>query len=136
MNTLHGECKEPWDFNDWMTLSRSNPTAFEERRRRVIEEAIASAPQHLQPRLHALQWRIDMERARASNPLSACIRLSNMMWKMIYGEHGMMSAIGRLTGYPASAKGGATSTFGQDIAIRTAQAVFLTSCIFPPNREC
>ena len=95
MNAPH---REPWDFNDWMALSRSDPTAFEERRRRVIEETIARAPQHIQPRLRALQWRIDMERARASNPLSACIRLYNMMWKTLYGENGMMSAIERLTG--------------------------------------
>ena len=103
MNTPH---REPWDFNDWMALSRSDPTAFEERRRHVIEEAIARAPQHMQSRLRALQWRIDMERARASNPLSACIRLYNMMWKTLYGENGMMSAIGRLTGSTPASEGG------------------------------
>ncbi|WP_408645532.1 DUF3135 domain-containing protein [Sulfuricella denitrificans] len=32
-----------------MALSRSDPTAFEERRRRVIEEAIARAPHHRHP---------------------------------------------------------------------------------------
>lgn len=94
MNASHAD---PWNFDDWMALGRSDPIAFEERRRRVIEEAIARAPQHMQPRLYALQWRIDMERGRASNPLSACIRLNNMMWKMVYGEHGLMSAIGKLT---------------------------------------
>lgn len=103
MNASH---VETWDFNDWMALSRSNPTAFEERRKRVIEEAIARAPQRMHPRLHALQWRIDMERARASNPLSACVRLHNMMWKTLCGENGMVSAIGRLTGSaPAAARG-------------------------------
>jgi len=97
---------EPWGFDDWMALAQSDPDAFEERRRRVIDEAIARAPQHMRTRLHALQWRIDMERARASNPLSACIRLYNMMWKTLCGENGMMSAIGRLTGSgPASAEG-------------------------------
>lgn len=89
---------EPFDFDEWKELACSDPEAFEERRKRVIEEAIAQAPQHMQPRLHALQWRIDMERARASNPLSACIRLSGMMWKAVYGENGLMSAIGELTG--------------------------------------
>lgn len=95
MNTLH---REPWDFNDWMTLSRSDPIAFEERRRRVIEEAIARAPQHMQPRLRARQWHIDIERSRTRNPLSACIRLSNMMWKMVCGRQGLMAAIDNLTG--------------------------------------
>lgn len=95
MNAPHSE---PFDFDEWKDLACSDPKAFEERRKRVIEEAIAQAPQHMQPRLHALQWRIDVERARASNPLSACIRLSNMMWKAVYGENGLMSAIGELTG--------------------------------------
>lgn len=94
MNAPH---MEPWNFDDWMALGRSDPMAFEERRRRVIEEAIARAPQRMRPRLSALQWRIDMERSRASNPLSACIRLYNMMWKTLCGENGLISAIGDLT---------------------------------------
>jgi hypothetical protein len=99
MNTPHSERhSETFDFDEWKELACSDPDAFEERRKRVIAEAIAQAPQHMQTRLHALQWRIDMERARASNPLSACIRLSSMMWKMIHGENGLMSAIGELTG--------------------------------------
>jgi hypothetical protein len=89
--------REYWNFDDWMALGRSDPIAFEERRRRVIEDAIARAPQRMQARLRALQWRIDMERSRASNPLSACIRLSNMMWEMFCGENGMVSAIRKLT---------------------------------------
>ena len=95
MNARHSK---PFDFDEWKELACSDPEAFEERRKRVIEEAIAQAPQHMQIRLQALQWRIDMERSRASNPLSACIRLSNMMWKMVYGKHGLMAAIGDLTG--------------------------------------
>lgn len=95
MNAPHPEL---FDFDEWMNLGQSDPKAFEERRKRVIEEAIAQAPQHMQTRLRALQWRIDMERARASNPLSACIRLSGMMWKTVYGENGLISAIGALTG--------------------------------------
>ena len=87
-----------FDFDEWTALAQFDPDAFEVRRKRMIETAIAQAPQHMQPRLHALQWRIDMERARASNPLSACIRLSNMMWKMVYGKNGLVTAIGMLTG--------------------------------------
>lgn len=89
---------EHFDFHEWMTLAHSDPDAFEKQRKRVIDEAIAQAPQHMQARLHALQWRIDMERSRASNPLSACIRLSNMMWETVCGKKGLMAAIGNLTG--------------------------------------
>lgn len=99
MNAPHSEHQaEPFDFDEWKELASSDPEAFEERRKRAIEEAIAQAPQYMQTRLRALQWRIDVERGRASNPLSACIRLSNMMWKMVHGENGLMSAIGELTG--------------------------------------
>ncbi|BAN35732.1 hypothetical protein SCD_n01921 [Sulfuricella denitrificans skB26] len=57
------------------------------------------------PRLRALQWRIDMARSKASNPLSACIRLYNMMWETLNGENSMMSAIGRLTGSTPASSG-------------------------------
>jgi len=87
-----------FDFDEWTALAQFDPEAFEVRRKRMIETAIAQAPRHMQPRLHALQWRIDMERARASNALSACIRLSNMMWQMAYGRNGLVTAIGILTG--------------------------------------
>ena len=86
-----------FDVEEWMALAHSDPDAFEERRKHVINQTIARAPQYMQTRLHTLQWRIDMERSRASNPLSACIRLNNMMWKMVYGEKGLIAAIGDLT---------------------------------------
>jgi hypothetical protein len=89
---------EHFDFDEWTSLAYSDPEAFEKRRKRVIDETIAQAPRHMQTRLHALQWRIDIERSRASNPLSASIRLSNMMWQMVYGKKGLMAAIGDLTG--------------------------------------
>ncbi|MDD5241113.1 MAG: DUF3135 domain-containing protein [Sulfuricella sp.] len=88
---------KPFDFDTWMGLAQSNPDAVEELREEAIEEVIALAPPDTQPRLRALQWRIDMERARAGNPLSACIRLSGMMWERVYDEHGLVSTIRQLT---------------------------------------
>lgn len=95
---MMGQALKSFDFDEWMKLAASDPEGFENRRRQVVEEAILSAPQAMQPRLRALQWRIDMERDRASNPLSACIRLCNMMWTVVYGDKGLMTAIGTLTG--------------------------------------
>jgi len=31
-------------------------------------------------RLRGLQWRIDRLREQASNPLAACVQISNLMW--------------------------------------------------------
>ena len=68
------------DFDAWAALAKSDPEAFEAKRAEVIEAFIQSAPPENQQRLRGVQFRVDMERARASNPLSATIRISNMMW--------------------------------------------------------
>ena len=68
------------DFDAWAALAKADPEAFERKRKEAIEACIADAPVEYQPRLRGLQFRVDMERSRASNPLSATIRISNMMW--------------------------------------------------------
>lgn len=70
-----------FDFDEWAKLAKDDPDAFERRRREAIEAVIAKAPDAEQQRLRGLQFRIDMERQRASNPLSACVRINNMMWE-------------------------------------------------------
>lgn len=73
-----------FDFETWAALAQSNRAEFERRRKAVLEEAIATASPEQQPRLRALQWRIDVERERAATPLAACIRISSMMWDSFY----------------------------------------------------
>lgn len=69
-----------FEFDEWARLAKEDPDAFERRRKAAIEAVIASAPMAEQQRLRGLQFRIDMERSRASTPLSACIRINRMMW--------------------------------------------------------
>lgn len=90
--------KDPdhFDFDDWARLASDDPQAFEQRRLRAIESVIAEAP-HMEQRLRALQWRIDMERARHPNPLSSCIHVYRMMWDSVYGERGLLEALYALT---------------------------------------
>lgn len=73
------------DFDEWAALAKADPAAFEKRRQAAIDDFIASAPEDKQARLRGIQFRVDMERSRASNPLSATIRISNMMWAA-FGE--------------------------------------------------
>lgn len=68
-----------FDFQEWASLAKDDPDAFERKRREAIEAYIARTPEAEQQRLRGLQFRIDMERQRASNPLSACIRINKMM---------------------------------------------------------
>jgi len=70
-----------FDWETWSNLARSDPAAFEQRRKQAIEALIAAAPEHQRQRLNALQCRIDLERRRSSSPLGACIRVSNLMWE-------------------------------------------------------
>lgn len=79
-----------FDFEAWAELAQRDPEAFESQRKKVIEDFIASAPTSLRRRLEGFQWRIDMERDRCDNPLQACIRISNMMWDMVYADRGFL----------------------------------------------
>lgn len=83
----------PFVFEEWAELARTNPEAFEQQRRQQIESVISSVSSRQRNRLERLQWRIDMERHRATTPLSACMRISGMMMDALYGERGLVKAI-------------------------------------------
>ncbi len=88
-----------FDFEEWVLLAKTDPQAFEAKRAEEIARLIAKASPHSQSRLHGLQWKIDMERQRASNPLSSCMRIFNLMWDSVYGERGLLEALYRLEGH-------------------------------------
>ena len=75
---LEVDLMDNFDFDEWALLARTAPDEFEQRRRALIESLISSSG-HVR-RMRGLQWRIDLERMRARNPMDACVRLSNMMW--------------------------------------------------------
>ncbi|MDZ7811188.1 MAG: DUF3135 domain-containing protein [Arhodomonas sp.] len=80
---------EPFPFDEWAALARWEPSAYEARRRRTLEQFIAGRPKRRQERLRRLQWRIDRERERADTPLGACVRLYGMMWERFAGADGL-----------------------------------------------
>lgn len=75
---LEVERMDDFDFDEWALLARTAPDEFELRRRALIEIEILKSDNVR--RMRGLQWRVDLERSRARNPLDACVRLSNMMW--------------------------------------------------------
>ena len=81
------------DFDEWAALAASDPAAFEARRAEVIDEFIRRAPACRQQRLRRLQWRIDQARRLSPTPLSACMKLSQMMWGRFAGEGGLNDAL-------------------------------------------
>lgn len=84
------------DFDSWMKTAREDPEAFEAMRLAAIEDVINRAPEANRERLRRLQWRIDQERRLAKTPLSACIRLSRMMWRNVTGPGGLQERFAEL----------------------------------------
>ena len=85
-----------FDFDEWSSLAKSDPAAFEEKRLELIEEFLRELPAHDQQRLRGLQFRIDMERRRARTPMAACLKLSAMMWDSLLGSRGLKNALDSL----------------------------------------
>lgn len=90
----------PFDFDEWMTLAKTDPEAFARRRREAIENLIAGAPQARQQRLRGLQWSIDAELQTCRTPLQSCMRIFDRMWDSVYGADGLLDALKALGNPP------------------------------------
>ena len=90
---MHKISLKELDFYEAMELARTDPEAFEQYRKYIIDSLIARAPKRNREHLRRLQWRIDMERERASNPVAACVKLYEMMWDSFAGESGLVDTI-------------------------------------------
>ena len=92
-----------FDFDHWAALARDDPDRFEELRRHRVDELIQrSAPQQ-QQRLRGIQFRIDMERRRASTPMGACVRIQSLMWDSVLGPDGFYERLLVFTGRRSAA---------------------------------
>jgi hypothetical protein len=94
MNTLSDRPK--FDFDAWVKLARQDPQAFEEKRKRIIEEAIQGAPAHKQQRLRCLQWKLDKIRETSRTPIIACLHINRLLWENVTGEHGLLNRLQQL----------------------------------------
>lgn len=82
-----------FDFDYWADLAGRDPEQFERDRRAALARAMRRVPPHRRQRLRGLQWRIDQVRRNARTPMAACIRISNMMWDAVHGEHGLAAVL-------------------------------------------
>ncbi len=71
------------DFDHWSEIARTDPETFEAMRTNIIRSCIDNAPQDQQQRMRGLQWQVDCLRAQSRNPLSACLKISRMMWETL-----------------------------------------------------
>ncbi|MEJ2620335.1 MAG: DUF3135 domain-containing protein [Candidatus Thiodiazotropha sp.] len=78
------------DFDHLLKLAERDPVKFEAVRQKTIDTYIATLPDERQLHMRRLQWRLDQER-RNRSPLSACMRISGLMWENMVGPGGMLS---------------------------------------------
>ncbi len=86
-----------FDFEQWSTLAKKEPQRFEELRQQAIDKILHSSPEKLKKRMQGLQWQIDQIRNTSKTPISACIKISSMMWENVLGEEGLVESIEKLS---------------------------------------
>ncbi|GAB1256537.1 DUF3135 domain-containing protein [Aurantivibrio plasticivorans] len=69
------------DFDTLKNLAAEDPDALEALRQQHVDALISSAPAEHQRRLRGLQFQIDAQRQIHSQPMSACIKISQMMYE-------------------------------------------------------
>ena len=78
-------------FDVLLEMARNDPQGLETLRRSLTDAVIEGAStEPRRRRLQGLQFRVDMERERASSPLGATIRISEMMCKSLAELHRSM----------------------------------------------
>ncbi len=80
-------------FDVLVDMARNDPKGLETLRRSLTDAVIAAASNDTtRRRLQGLQFRVDMERRRATTPLAATIRISEMMCQSLAHLHRCMVA--------------------------------------------
>ncbi|MCG7897206.1 MAG: DUF3135 domain-containing protein [Candidatus Thiodiazotropha lotti] len=80
---------------------------FEALRQKTIDTYIATLPDERQTQMRRLQWRIDQER-RNRSPISACMRISGLMWENMLGPKGMLGYLHSIRSDPGLGHNGAS----------------------------
>lgn len=75
-------------FEVLVDMARNDPEGLETLRRSLTNAVITTArSEQSRRRLRGLQFRVDLERRRASSPLAAAIRISEMMCRSLADLH-------------------------------------------------
>ena len=67
------------EFEVLVKMAKEDPEGLEALRLKLVKSLIDEAPEDQQRRLKGLQFKIDMEREKAKNPMAACVKISQMM---------------------------------------------------------
>jgi hypothetical protein len=85
------------EFEKLVALARQDPDAFENYRRSMCQQFIATVPSDHQHRLAAVQHRVEMALRRAKTPLAGLLKISSMMHDSLYQLSSKCTALNSLT---------------------------------------
>ncbi len=85
-----------FNFDEWAKIAREDPDAFENMRKKMIQDVIDATSPEVRKRMQGLQWKIDNIRAISSNPMASCLKISHMMWDNVLGEDGLLENMRKL----------------------------------------
>ncbi len=87
---------DSFDFDGWANLARTDQTAFEHKRKKILDAVIAEAPARNQAQLRRIQWKLDRIRELAPTPLAACVRMQELMWDSVLSDDGLLARLRQL----------------------------------------
>jgi len=68
-----------FDFEEWASLHKSDPEAFEAKRTDWLKTCVTDAPKKYQKRLNGLMFHVNTIRRLEKNPMQTCFKLTSMM---------------------------------------------------------
>ena len=81
-----------FDFDRWSQIAQQDPEKFEAMRQQLLSDLLAQTPPHLKQWMIGLQWQVDQIRKQTSNPMAACLRISQRMWANVLEEKGLSAS--------------------------------------------
>lgn len=85
-----------FNFDEWAKMAKEDPCAFENMRKKMIQDVIDATSPEVKKRMQGLQWQIDNIRSTSSNPMASCLKISQMMWDNVLGEDGLLENMHKL----------------------------------------
>ncbi len=68
-----------FNFDEWASLHKNDPVAFEEKRIEWLTICVVEAPKKYQKRLNGLMFHINTIRRTEKNPMQTCLKNSSLM---------------------------------------------------------
>lgn len=85
-------------------LARDDPPAFEELRRKLIDNVIDNAAEKTRPRLRGIQFQVDCLRRLSRSSLGATVRIYELMWQSFLDLNYTYQDFAHLVDHPLSGK--------------------------------